>query len=284
MGPMDALLLGIVQGLTEFLPISSTGHLALMPALTNLAGGESPPLVFDVAVHLGTLLAAVVYFRNDVLQALRGAGRLIAALAKRRARDLLASDQWARLVALLAVAMVPTVIIGYAMKDVVEGLVKSPAFAAACLLVTGAMLFVADQWERRRPPDGGAKLDRARPQQAAVVGIAQGVAILPGISRSGACMIGGILAGLEREFAVKFAFLLMIPAVVGAALLELSHPEGPVGDAALATACAVGAIAAAITGVCAIWLTLRVVRRRLLWVFGVYCIAVGIVGLLVSTR
>jgi undecaprenyl-diphosphatase len=273
---IEATLLGILQGLTEFLPVSSTGHLSLVPVLF---GTSSPTLAFDVALHLGTLVSTLVYFRTDVWRVLAGAGRMCRAVVRWECAKVFADDQWARLASLIAIAMLPTVVVGLALRNATENVAETrPDVVAGLLLATGVLLLVVDRAERRGGDTAGARNTRGGVLQAAVVGTAQGIAALPGISRSGSCIAAGILAGLEREFAVRFAFLLMIPAVVAAVLLKAHDLGGSGGD--LST-CALGVVAAALSGLAAIWLTIRCVRSRRLWVFGLYCIGFGILSLAV---
>jgi len=268
----ESVLLGALQGLTEFLPVSSSGHLVLFP---TLFGGEPPPLAFDIAVHLGTVLAALAYYRADVGRVLGGLGRTIVALVQRRARELLRQDDYARLGVLIAAGTLPTAAIAFAVRDFAERLVDIPSLAALGLLVTGIMLFVADRQERRRAAGGG--VGGAHAGHAAIVGVAQGIAITPGISRSGSCIIAGLLCGFDRELAVQFAFLLMIPVVLGAGVLEARDLAGG-GPEGLLLPCALGALVAAATGFAAIALTVRAARNRKLWAFGAYCVVLSLVG------
>lgn len=272
---LQVVALGLLQGLTEFIPVSSTGHLALFPALI---GQESPSLFFDVAVHLGTLVAAIVFYAKDVGRALKGLGRMVKGLLSGEGRRVFREDQWARLAGLLAIAILPTVAIALALDDFTESMVTMPMLAASCMLITGTMLIVTDRIERRREAGVGSQQSDSTLGQAAGIGIGQGIAILPGISRSGACIITGILLGLEREFAVRFAFLLMIPTVLGAACYQaIDVVREGIDPAALTDALA--AAVAMISGLAAIWITVKVVQRRWLWVFGVYCLVIGIFSL-----
>ncbi len=251
--------------------MSSSGHLVLFP---TLFGSEPPPLEFDVAVHIGTLVAAIVYYRADVGRVLAGLGRTIGALFERRARDLLRQDEYARLGALIVAGTLPTVVIAFAVRDFAERLVDIPSLAALGLLVTGIMLFVADRQERKRA--AGVDVGGARGVHAVVVGVAQGIAITPGVSRSGSCIIAGTLCGFDREFAVRFAFLLMIPIVFGAGVLKARDLAG--GADQMLLPCALGAVAAAVVGFAAIALTVRAARKRRLWAFSAYCVTLSFVG------
>lgn len=270
------MALGLLQGLTEFIPVSSTGHLVLVPVLL---GEQSPTLFFDVAVHLGTLVAALVFYAKDVGRVLKGLGRMVGGIASGKGRQIFREDPWARLGVLLAVAIAPTVAIALALDDFTERMVAMPVLAAGCMLITGTMLIVTDRLERRRAAGIGTGPGDSRVGQAIAIGIGQGIAILPGISRSGACIIMGVLLGLEREFAVRFAFLLMIPTVLGAACYEgIDAVREGIDPAALNQALVAAAVALA-SGLAAIWITVRVVQRRWLWVFGAYCLLLGALSL-----
>ncbi|HOS95489.1 MAG TPA: undecaprenyl-diphosphate phosphatase [Armatimonadota bacterium] len=268
----NAVALGVLQGLTEFLPVSSSGHLVVMPHLMpRLFGGASPPLAFDVLVHVGTLVAAVAFMRTDVWQVIRGAWRL--GKAPGRWRVLWRDDPWVRLVALIALSTLVTAVIGLAGGEVFEPLFEAPRVACVGLLVTAALLFASHGLRR----EGNAVVEAHNMPvvTALLVGLAQGVAITPGISRSGSTMCSGLLAGVSRDSAFRYAFLLMIPAVALAALKHVT--EGGIGgiDAAMA----LGAIASAVVGFAALAALRVLVVRGHLWVFAVYCVALALYGL-----
>jgi len=255
----EALFLAVLQGLTEFLPVSSSGHLVL--AQTFFGIDPASAFVYDIVLHLGTALAALVFFRRDVAAVLRG---LFPPYQKAPAALLEAR----RLLLLLAAATVPTAVIGLSFKDFFEGLFASPTAVVAALAVTGTILIASSLL-----PATALAIERAPWWRAALVGVAQGIAIVPGISRSGSTIVAGLAVGLRREDAVRFSFLLFLPAILGATLLELRHPPaGPGVPIALATA---GFAAAAATGYLAILLVLRWTRAGKLWQFGLYCWAVA---------
>lgn len=255
MGWIEALVLAVVQGLTEFLPVSSSGHLVLAQSL--LGSFPADALAYDLALHLGTAAAAGLFYRREIAALACGLlppyRRVPAELADTR-----------RLLGLLAVATVPTALIGLAMRDAVEPLFSSPAAAVAGLVLTGAVLLAAS-----RLPAGGVIAARARWWQAALVGVAQGVAILPGVSRSGSTIAAALGAGMRREDAVRFSFLLALPAILGAALLEL--PRAAAASAADPARYLAGFAVSAAAGYAAIVLVLRWTRSGRLWQFGLYC-------------
>lgn len=255
-----AVVLGVVQGLTEFLPVSSSGHLVIAQHLLGLPAGT---LTFDVMVHLGTLLAVIVTFRREVLAVLSGlrpggdqAGR--------------------RLLLLLMVGTVPAVLAGFLLQDVVETLFSSLYTVGAMLLVTGTVLFLAE-----RASGGDTPLGSMRLGDALLVGCGQALAIMPGLSRSGTTISAGLLRGVKRDDAARFSFLLSIPVILGAAVLEL--PNALLGAAgASPLVLAIGLATSAVTGYLAIALLVRLIRRRSLVAFAYYTWGAGALVLLLT--
>lgn len=260
---LEALVLAVVQGLTEFLPVSSSGHLVLAQTLFGIQPAAA--FLYDIVLHLGTALAALVFYRGDIAGVLRGLLPPYAGAPP----ELLASR---RLLLLLTAATVPTAAIGFAFKDFFEGLFASPSAVVAALVVTGAFLIASSLLRA-----SGRPLENASWWRAALVGVAQGAAIVPGISRSGSTIVAGLAVGLRREDAVRFSFLLSLPAILGAALLELRQPPAGADGVPLALTAAGFAVAAA-TGYLAILFVLRWTRAGKLWQFGLYCWAVAALG------
>lgn len=239
------ILLGVVQGITEFLPVSSSGHLVV--AQTLLGTGESR-LVEDIALHVGTLLAVVVFYRADLLGLARG--------VPRRGEDGRASR---RTVALLALANVPSAIIGIGFRDQLEPLFDRPGFVAVSFAVTGAVL-LATRWM----PRGEARVGT---RAAILMGVAQALAILPGFSRSGWTIATGLLLGLRPAEAARFSFLMSIPAIGGAAILQVRELDAVPPDLGPLL---VGIATSAVVGVlCLSWLV-RLVRAMALHRFTPY--------------
>ncbi|MEX2486452.1 MAG: undecaprenyl-diphosphate phosphatase [Nitriliruptoraceae bacterium] len=280
---LHALVLGIVQGLTEFIPVSSSGHLVLVPAWF---GWARPGLAFDVALHVGTLVALLAFYRRDLLVMARAVVSRSAAPDARAAR---------RLVGLLAVASVPVAIAGGLLRSRVEVAFTSPRLAAMLLFVTAALLVIAEVARARRvrrspagevdvaDPDAdvgdpaGTTVARMGWRHAVTIGVGQAVAILPGISRSGTTITAGIAAGLTRPAAARFAFLLGIPAIGGATVVslpDLARLQG-VGPVDLM----VGMAAAAVSGYLAIHLLVRLVSRAGLHALVAYLVLVGAASL-----
>ncbi len=255
MNVLQAVLLGLVQGMTEFLPISSSGHLVLA---SHLLGIESDNISFEVAVHLGTLLAVLAYFRRDLAMVVHdffrgGGGRRVG---------------W-----MLILATVPTAIIGFSFRDAFEALFQAPQYACGGLLVTSAILFAAE-----RVRAGARPLTGVRWIDALVVGTMQGLAIIPGISRSGSTIAAGIFAGLDRDPAARFSFLLAIPAILGAGVLHLGEFGSINGAEALPFI--LGVLASMFSGYAAIGVLMAVLRRGKLYMFSAYTATIGIIGLL----
>jgi len=256
---LEALLLAVVQGLTEFLPISSSGHLVL---LQHVFGADAGDLFLDVVLHCGTLGSVLVVYRREV-------GRLLRLDGPARAYILA-----------LVVGTLPAVVIGLTFKDFLEGLFQDPHAAAVALLATGLILLstraatlqAAGQvgvWEPRPPALG----------KALVIGCAQALAIVPGISRSGSTIATSLWLRLPRAEAARFSFLLSVPAIAGALVLQLLDGDlaSRTGPAGLALA----AVAAFLVGLLAIrWTALAVVQRHF-WKFAFYAIPLGVVALLV---
>jgi len=258
----------VVQGLTEFLPVSSSGHLVVAERLLKF---EQPSLLTTVVLHLGTLVATAIVFRKDLLALLLAAPRLF-----RRRRPGETADLDAKLLLLLALGSVPTAAIGLLFRDAFERMFSSVAFVGVGFLLTALVLFATGftRVERRRP------LERATPLDALVIGVAQGLAIAPGVSRSGSTIATALFLGLDRGLAGRFSFLLSLPAVLGANVLELRHVGdegwGAVGWAPLA----IGALVSLATGVAALVWLLGGVRRGRLHRFAYYCAAAGVATLL----
>ena len=265
MSILEAIVLALVQGLTEFLPISSSGHLVLA---RWLFGWDDPGLDFDVAVHLGTLLAVIWVFRREVWTTLLGLRRDEGQADGLRPR---------RLVRLGLIGTVPIVIVGALLYDSLEQELRDATSAASLLLVT-ALLIGAAEWRLRRvsAPLALAQLDGRR---ALAIGVAQCLAILPGISRSGMCMVAGMAVGNSREASARWAYWLGMPALLGAGALSLRSVVTQSGDIEVAVL-VLGAVVSFATGLASIRALLWIVRGRSLLPFAAYCTSVGLAVLL----
>jgi undecaprenyl-diphosphatase len=252
---LEAALLGIVQGLTEFLPVSSSGHLVLAGAVLGL---ELPGVLFEVTVHVATLCAVLWVYRARIAELVRGA---------------LAGDgeSW-RYGLLLALASIPAGLAGVLGREFFEGAFDAPVQAAAALLVTGCVV-----WSLRIT---GPTADEARPGAGAalLVGVAQALAIFPGISRSGATVATGVWRGVEPVRMAEFSFLLSVPAIGGAALLQADEVAAGI-EPGLGPGFVAGVVAAALSGVVAIRLFVGLLQRGRFHWFAYYCWAVGLLYL-----
>ena len=253
MTPVQAAILGVIQGLTEFLPISSSAHLALSHWLFGW-GDPADNVPFDVALHLGTLLAVLLYFRKDLLTLARGS---LAALRERRMTPEL------KQVLFLAIATIPAMVLGFLFKSAFERMHDWPPLMAATLAGVGLFLFAID----RRPAG-----HRTEPTAASslVIGTLQAAALVPGVSRSGITIVGGLLCGLTRPAAARFSFLLSIPAILGAVVLNAPHIAEGEPSVLLP-----GLVAAAISGYLAIGFLLRHIGRTGFAPYAIYRIALA---------
>jgi len=272
---VQALLLGIVQGLTEFLPISSSGHLVLVQ---HLFGMHEAQLSFDVSAHVGTLAAVILFFRRDILDILGGLMRALReSLSHRSTSD--ADRPKVRLAGLILLGSVPTAAIGLALHDVADRLFASPLITGAMLLLTGGLLF-ATRPGRHPRTNAGRTLTELTIKDALVIGLVQGLAVMPGISRSGSTIAVGILTGIQHETAARFSFLLSIPAVAGAALLVLK--DALQQGAIHLPSCLLGGITAMLVGYAALALLVFLVQKGRLYLFAPYCWIVGGIAIAAS--
>lgn len=263
---LQALVMGIVQGLTEFLPVSSSGHLVIVPALLGWDDPFITSLPFSAMLHLATLGALVAYFRRDW-------ARLIpAGLAAARDRSL-RDDPDRRLAWLVAAATLPALVTGFVLNDLVENRFRQVGLVALMLVVGGAILWLAERNGRRDRTVDGLTFPRA-----IGIGGAQALALVPGISRSGMSIAAGLFAGLEREAAARFAFLMAMPITAAAGVYEtLSVVRGDAGLEIPVAALLVGMIAALLSGLLAIAVLLRFLRTRSTDVFVVYRVLLALV-------
>ncbi len=265
MSDLEALLLGVVQGLTEFLPISSSGHLILVPWLQNyhfLQDNESFNKTFDVALHAGTLVAVLAYFRTDIANLLRALWRSI--------RDRAIAQPEQRIAWAIVVGTIPAVIAGGVGESFIEDHLGQPWQIAIGLIVFGLVL----GWADRRPQR--ESLEQVVPRQGLYIGLAQILALAPGVSRSGITISAGRFLGLDRDAAARFSFLLLAPITAGAVLFKAYRAASDGLPHGVAGPMIIGTVAAAISGYLAIAALLAVVRRHSYEGFVIYRIAVGV--------
>jgi len=269
-----SVILGFVQGVAEFLPISSSGHLTLFQ---HFFGMEEPDNLFNVLLHFATLLAVCIYYFRDVVEMVTEFFRGLASLFSRRRQggDI---PEARRLVLLVIVGTLPLFAV-LLIKDYVEALGSSPVFVSCALLVTGCILFLSDRMA------GGRKSARtATLKDVLLVGVAQGLATVPGLSRSGCTISAGMAVGFERKFAVRYSFLMSLPAVLGATILEVKdvlEVEGGLVQGLLPKYL-VGMAVAGIVGYFSIRLVNLLAAKGKFGAFAYYCWAAGIVALILS--
>lgn len=272
----EAIILGLVQGIAEFLPISSSGHLAILQNLFNMSDIEGGHMLFDVLLHFGTLIAICFMYWNDIK------AMVVEVLALLSGRKAVTADgrpkQYtaARMFFLIVAATLPLVLI-LPINDYIGELSQSTVFVGIALILTGFMLLVSDKMTP------GTKTEKnMRFSDALIIGLCQCVATLPGLSRSGTTITAGIATGQNRSYAVKFSLLMSIPAVLGATLLELIKAIKTGIDASLIPAYLFGMVAAMVSGVLAIGLLKMIAKSKRFGGFAYYCWIVGALTIILS--
>lgn len=275
MSILEAIILGLVQGIAEFLPISSSGHLAILQNLFNMSDIEGGHMLFDVLLHFGTLVAICFMYWPDIKSMFTQTldlftGRNPAPAGQRRQYPA------ARMFMLIIAATLPLVLI-LPVHKYIEVLSNSTIFVGGALILTGCMLFVSDRMAK------GTKTEKNMLfKDALIIGLCQCVATLPGLSRSGTTITAGIATGHDRSYAVKFSLLMSIPAVLGATLLELVDAIKDGVDASLIPAYLFGMIAAMVSGVLAIGLLRMIAKKTRFGGFAYYCWVVGVLTIILS--
>jgi undecaprenyl-diphosphatase len=282
---IQAAVMGLIQGLTEFLPVSSSGHLALFKILFHV--NTDTGMLYDVLLHIATLIAIVCVYYRDVARMIVEFVKIIAdafynvtVFFRRRNQPELqmkriVTNSYRKFVLLVIAATIPTGLIGYAGADFVEAASNILFIPGICLIITAVLLYLSD-----RAPDGRKGPKQMTYSNALVIGVVQGIATMPGISRSGSTIAASVFLGLRREFAVKFSFLMSIPAILGALVLEF-HGAGSVSvTGAEVRNYIIGMIIAGVVGYIAIKLMLAIVKEKKFKYFAVYCLIVGVVSVI----
>lgn len=261
MSVLDALILGLIQGLTEFIPVSSSGHLVL---LHHLLGVTESGLAFDVALHGGTLIALLLYFRKDVLELLR---------------SVFHKNEKTRLAWLLVVATIPAAVFGFLLEDLAESSFRSVRLVSLTMLVFGVVMLIAERYYKTQKTH--LKVGQIGIKQALAVGFAQALALIPGVSRSGSTITAGLFVGLDHVAATRFSFLLGIPIMIGA-VVRVCTQDGFLQQAQSGqTVFIVGILTALLSGLLAIRFMLRYLSKYGLHVFAYYRIALALVVVIV---
>lgn len=285
MNLLEALFLAVVQGVAEFLPISSSGHLAIFK---NVFGVNTDTgLLYDVMLHVGTLAAVFIVFWKDIWELIKEGFAIIGAALSNMSKfflNLFSKDKkeykqvintpYRRFVMLVIVSTIPTGIMGILLSDVIENASATLLVPGICLLVTSLLLYISE-----KVPEKDFNESNTSYGKGIIIGIVQGFATLPGISRSGSTITAGLFCGLERSFAVKYSFILSIPAILGAAVLELKDfGDVSVGSVEIINY-VVGMVVAAVVGyICIRWLLVLVKNKKFKY-FSIYCFVVGIIAI-----
>lgn len=264
---MKAIILGLVQGLAEFLPISSSGHLALLQYFFGIEGDSV--LIFTVLLHVGTLVAVFIAYWHDIVELVKELVAVIKDLCTGKGLQV-NKNETRRLGVMIIVATIPTAIIGLLFNDLFESFYTNLVAIGCGLLITGTLLFMAQRVKR-----SDKHVMEMNYRNAIFVGVMQGIAITPGISRSGSTLFGGLLTQLDREFAVKFAFLISIPSILGSFLLELPDAIAMGTQGVAFGPVLVGMLVAAVSGYAAIKAMIRAVIANKLTIFSGYTWALG---------
>ncbi len=278
MSIIHAIFLGLVQGLAEFLPISSSGHLVLFSNLLGLESAEESNLLFDVLLHLGTLTAVCIVYRKDIMDMFREFFSFIGrrGVGGRNGGEKNDAPSALRLVFLLVISVLPLFLI-FPIKGLLESMRTEPALVGVALLVTGTVLFASDRVAKGRKTERSATwLD------ALFIGVCQAVAVIPGISRSGATIAGGLFSGFDRKFAVKFSFLMSIPTVIAAVVLTLSDALRAGIDLAMVPIYLSGMVVAGVSGYFAIKILSYLTAKGKFKNFAWYCWAVGLITIVTA--
>lgn len=269
---LSAIILGAVQGLSEFLPISSSGHLALIP---NLLGVETG-LAFDTVLHIGTLIAIFSFFWQDILNLIKGF--LLSLIDLTEGLDVFKKElklvPEKRFAWLIIVGSIPTALIGLLLKDAIETIFRGTFFVGFFLIITGLILYYSE-----RHSSGKITAKDMSFKQSIIIGICQGLAVLPGISRSGSTIASGLCLGLEREYAARYSFLLSVPAVIGAGLIQIK--DIATIDISFGVILA-GFISSVVFGYLAIKLLMKMIKGWSLNIFAYYCWIIGAITLILS--
>ncbi len=275
---IGAVLMGILQGLTEFLPVSSSGHLAIFQSLFHIGEGVGDLFLFDILLHIGTLIAIFFVFYKDIIKLIKEGFGIIFDFFK-SLFGIMRGKKWKRVirtgyrkfVMLVIVSTIPTAVIGVLLKELVEQCSKTLVMPGIFLIITACILFIADRAE-----EGSKTPKDASYRDALIIGTSQGIATLPGISRSGTTITMALLCGFEKRFAIKYSFIMSIPAVLGAAVLELKDVVETKAEFEISYL--IGMVVAAVVGYAAIKIMLNVVKNKRYIFFSVYCLIAGIVA------
>ena len=271
---IKAVILGLIQGLSEFLPISSSGHLAIAGRLMGMDPEADSLLFFNILLHVATLAAVFIVYREDIWGMIKAFFAMLGDLFTGKGLGL-KKDMYRRLVVMLIVGTLPAVVAALVLGDLIE---SPPLFAIGIfLIITAILLFVSEKLA-----GGSRSLENMKVKDSVIVGCFQALGTLPGISRSGSTIVGGLFAGLDKTVAVRFSFLLSIPAILGALVLDLKDVLSGTAQLAGADCIIAGMLVAGVSGYFAIKFLLNIVRRSKLSIFSVYCAIAGIAAIILD--
>ncbi|MGR3220731.1 MAG: undecaprenyl-diphosphate phosphatase [Candidatus Anammoxibacter sp.] len=266
MNLVDAIVLGVVQGLTEFLPVSSSGHLVIFKNLLKI---NTPGIVMEIALHFGTMIAICTVFRRDIYLIIKDIKQSIIKLVDKRApSEILKEDQNTKLFLMLLLGTVPTAIIALLFEKAFEMFFNIPILAGIMLIVTGIVLWLTKTIKVKTPGRVSVTV-----LNALIIGAVQGIAILPGISRSGTTIATAAFLGIKRELAVKFSFLLSIPAILGAVILKMGDMNGRSIDIRNII---IGTVIATLVGYLSLLFLINLIKKGRFHLFAYYCWGAGI--------
>lgn len=288
---LKAIFMGLIQGITEFLPVSSSGHLAILGSLLHI--DTDTGILFDVMLHMGTLIAIILVFWEDIQRMFWEALRIIRDLwynlttylhnklhesDERNYRKIL-HNNYRRLLAMLFVSTIPTAILGFLFQNLIKQAAQSLLIVGVGLWMTGVLLLVVDYWKTgdRIPKD-------IKGSHAVFIGMCQGIGCFPGISRSGITITAGLLCGFRKNFAVRYSFLMSIPAILGAMILELGELGSESMTLGLGLSYVVGMIVAAFFGYLSIRYMLKMIQKKKFKFFAIYCFFMGVVAVFCHFR
>ena len=285
MSLLEAIFMGFIQGLTEFLPVSSSGHLAIFKNIFQI--NTDTGILFDVLLHLGTLVAVFIVYYKDIFKMItEGVGLVIDACYnlgvlfqnKIKKKDLIyrrvIKNGYRKFDMLIIISTIPTAIIGFVAQDLVEAASEILVIPGICLIITAILLFISD-----RVPGGSKTPKQVTYTNAFGIGICQGLATMPGLSRSGTTITACVLSGFDRNFAVKYSFIMSIPAILGAAVLQLKDIGSVKVAAPEVGYYIVGMAVAAIVGYICIKTLLVIVRKKKFTYFAIYCLLIGVLSI-----
>lgn len=271
---IQAIILGMVQGLTEFLPVSSSAHLVIVPELL----GAKSSLAFDTLLHVGTLVAVIGYFWKDILAMIKAFLSSLKDLFRGKFKEGVKEDPFKRMTWLVLVGTIPAGLMGVLLKDQFESLFNSITAVGFFLLITGVILWAAEFISRKTSDKKGKQIKEVSFTNSLVIGLFQGFAIAPGISRSGSTIAASLFSGLERNLAARYSFILSIPAILGAALIQTKDIVSFDSNIAVLIC---GFLSAAIFSYLAVKFMMGYIQKHSLVIFSYYCWIVGGLTLLI---